>query len=220
MNKRFWAIIVVIIAIFAGVIWANSNKQGSSTATTVQPTSHLRGDTSSKVKFVEYGDFECPYCGEYYPIVEQVYQKYQDTVSFQFRNLPLTQIHPNAFAAARAAEAASNQGKFWQMYAILYEQNAAYYNSNDKLTTWVGSSNPETYFVEYAQQLDLNTSKFESDYSSAQVDNAINADMAAFNKTGLQEATPTFLLNGKQITATSLASFSKLIDAELKKENP
>ena len=220
MNKRFWAIIVIIVVAFAGILWIKNNQQNNngSNTTAAKPSENIRGDAASKVKFVEYGDFQCPYCGEYYPIIEQVYQKYQSDVSFQFRNLPLTQLHPNAFAAARAAQAAANQGKFWQMYAILYQQNEEYYQSNDKLATWISSSNPESYFIQYAQQLGLNVSKFQTDYASSQVNNVINADMAAFNKTGDQMATPTFILNGKQIQATSVNAFSTLINAQLKKE--
>lgn len=219
MNKRFWAIIVIIIVAFAGILWVKNDQQNNNNSNTAaQPSENLRGDTASKVKLVEYGDFQCPYCGEYYPIIEQVYQKYQSDVSFQFRNLPLTQIHPNAFAGARAAEAAADQGKFWQMYTVLYEQNEEYYQSNEKYNTWIGSSNPESYFIQYAQQIGLNVSKFESDYSSNQVNNVINADIAAFNKTGYEMATPTFILNGKQIQATSVNAFSTLINAQLKKE--
>ena len=145
MNKRFWAIIVIIIVAFAGILWVKNDQQNNNNSNTAaQPSENLRGDTASKVKLVEYGDFQCPYCGEYYPIIEQVYQKYQSDVSFQFRNLPLTQIHPNAFAGARAAEAAADQGKFWQMYTVLYEQNEEYYQSNEKYNTWIGSSNPES----------------------------------------------------------------------------
>ena len=73
-------------------------------------------------------------------------------------------------------------------------------------------------FIQYAQQIGLNVSKFESDYSSNQVNNVINADIAAFNKTGYEMATPTFILNGKQIQATSVNAFSTLINAQLKKE--
>jgi protein-disulfide isomerase len=209
MDKRFWAVIGVIILIFAGVLWINSNKNDSSnnaTSTNAQPTSHIRGDVNSKVKFVEYGDYECPYCAEYQPIITQLFQKYQATVSFQFRNLPLSQIHQNAIAGARAAEAADMQGKFWEMHDLLYQ------NQND----WAQSSNPEPIFETYAQQLGLNVSKFKTDFASSTVNDRINADKDAYNKTGEPLSTPTFFLNGKKIQGTSVDDFSKLIDAALK----
>lgn len=208
MDKRFWAIIGVIIAIFAGVLWMNSNKNdnNSGTSSNAQPTSHLKGNAASKVKFVEYGDYECPYCAEYQPVLTQVFQKYQATVSFQFRNLPLTQIHQNALAGARAAEAADLQGKFWEMHDLLYQ------NQN----SWAQSSNPNSMFDTYAQQLGLNVSQFDKDFASSKVNDRINADKAEFNKTGQALSTPTFFLNGKKIAATTLDEFSKLIDEALK----
>ncbi|HEY5668293.1 MAG TPA: thioredoxin domain-containing protein [Candidatus Saccharimonadales bacterium] len=208
MDKRFWAIIGVIIAIFAGVLWINGNKNDNNgqASGNAQPTSHLKGNTTSAVKFVEYGDYQCPYCAQYQPVLSQVFQKYKDTVSFQFRNLPLTQIHQNGLAGARAAEAADLQGKFWEMHDLLYQ------NQN----SWAQSSNPLSMFDAYAQQLGLNASQFDKDFASSKVNDRINADKAEFNKTGQQLSTPTFFLNGKKITATTLDEFSKLIDEALK----
>lgn len=211
MDKRFWAIVGVIIAIFAGILWVNGNKKddsnGGKGASSVQPTNHVRGNTSSKVKFVEYGDYQCPYCGQYYPIIEQVYTKYQDKISFQFRNLPLNQVHQNAYAAARAAEAASNQGKFWDMFALLYQHQSE----------WSEQTNASSIFESYAKQLNLNISQFKKDVVSSKTNDIINADKEEFNKTKEEISTPTFFLNGKKISATSVDGFSKLIDAELKK---
>lgn len=211
MDKRFWAIVGVIIAIFAGILWVNGNKKddsnGGKGVSSVQPTNHVRGNTSSKVKFVEYGDYQCPYCGQYYPIIEQVYTKYQDKISFQFRNLPLNQVHQNAYAAARAAEAASNQGKFWDMFALLYQHQSE----------WSEQTNASSIFEGYAKQLNLNISQFKKDVVSSKTNDIINADKEEFNKTKEEISTPTFFLNGKKISATSVDGFSKLIDAELKK---
>jgi len=209
MDKRFWAIVVVIVALFAGILYVSGNKKddNSGSSTSAKPTNHIKGNASSKVKFVEYGDFQCPYCGQYYPIVSQVVTKYQDKISFQFINLPLNQIHQNAYAGARAAEAASDQGKFWEMYDMLYQ----------KQSEWSEATNANTYLNSYAQQLGLDVNKFKKDFASSAVNDRINADKEKFNKTGDQISTPTFYLNGKKIQATSVDEFSKLIDAQLKK---
>jgi protein-disulfide isomerase len=128
----------------------------------------------------------------------------------------LVSIHQNAFAAARAAEAAALQGKFWQMHDALYEENQVYYDSSETASSWVGASNPEAYFEKYASELGLNVSKFETDYASSQVNNLINADMAKGNKLGV-DATPSFYLNGKQISVgDSAAAFEKVINAAIK----
>lgn len=207
MSGKFWIVIVVILVVFGGAVLLNSNKNtGNSSGT---PTNHVEGQGSSGVRLIEYGDYECPYCEEYFPIVKQVAAVYNTQIYFQFRNLPLTQIHPNAFAGARAAEAASLQNKFWQMHDLLYENQSQ----------WVDSSNPQTYFDLYAKQLGLNKTEFESDFAGTQVNDTIQADIAAFNKTGLPEATPTFFLDGKHITPDpTVASFSQLINAAIKQK--
>lgn len=208
MDKRFLTVLAVIAVIVVGAIWIQNNKgnkaSGSGNGT---PSNHIEGSTSTGVKLVEYGDYECPYCGEYYPIVKQVVAEYQNQIQFQFRNLPLTQLHPNAFAAARAAEAASLQGKFWEMHDTLYQ------NQND----WTQSSNPTPIFNSYATQLGLNLTQFKSDYSSDKVNNTINADVNEFNKTKAEEATPTFFLDGQLVHPTqSVQSFEQLINAAIK----
>ncbi len=218
MSRRFWLILVVLV-VALGVIFKLTDKNKGTATNNGQPSQHIEGLGQDGVTLVEYGDYQCPYCGEYYPIVKQVQAQYNDQIYFQFRNLPLTSLHPNAFAGARAAEAASLQGKFWQMHDLLYEQNGEYYDSNDTYSTWISASNPLPDFDGYAQQLGLNVSKFETDYASTQVNNTINADVAAFAKTGLQEATPTFILDGTQIQpGPSASSFDSFINAAIAKK--
>ncbi len=108
MSKTFWAVIAIIVVVFGGIIVFN--KQDKASSANAQPTNHVIGSESTGVKLVEYGDFQCPFCGQYFPLVEQVKEKYKDKIIFQFRNLPLISRHQHALAAARAAEAASNQG--------------------------------------------------------------------------------------------------------------
>lgn len=208
MDKRFWAIVGVIIVVFVGfLVFRPDSKE--STSSNASPTSHIKGTETAKVKLVEYGDFQCPYCGQYYPIVQQVVDKYKDNqdFSFQFINLPLSQIHQNATAAARAAEAADMQGKYWEMYDKLFANQS----------TWGELSDARPTFRNYAAELKLNMEQYDKDYASSKVNGRINADVAKFNKTGLEKSTPTFVLNGESVKPTSVDEFSKLIDAELKK---
>jgi protein-disulfide isomerase len=222
MDKRFWAIIGVLVIIFGGILVFHNNKSSDgSTNTNAKPTSHIEGNTASKVTLVEYGDYECPVCENYHATVQQVQQKYNATVAFQFRNLPLSQIHPNAFAGARAAEAADLQGKFWEMHDLLY--NPANWQE------WSTSSNPVPYFTSYAKQLQLNITKFNKDFASSTVNNRINADIAAFNKTKQDMGTPAFFINGKYYANTnfvdktsgepSVDAFSAVLDKVLKQTN-
>jgi len=82
---------------------------------------HVQGPASAPVTLVEYGDYQCPYCGQAYPIVKRLQSEMGDKLRFVFRNFPLTQVHEHAEHAAEAAEAAAAQGKFWEMHDALYE---------------------------------------------------------------------------------------------------
>ena len=217
MSKQFWIALVAIAAILGGIVFVTNHNKPGATGNANEATNHIKGQDSADVTLIEYGDYECPVCGTFEPVVEQVYAKYSDKVRFQFRNLPLTQIHPNAFAAARAAEAASLQNKFWEMHDLLYQNQSA----------WASASDPESLFDTYATQLQLNLTQFNQDYASEKVNNAINADLAAFAKTGDEDATPTFYLDGKKLdntklidanNAPSVTAFSKVIDAEIAKQ--
>jgi protein-disulfide isomerase len=208
MSKAFWAIIAVVLIIFGGILLFKGNKANAPSdgkSSSVQPTKHTEGKGTTGVVLVEYGDYQCPFCGKYYPIVKEVQQKYNEQITFQFRNLPLLQIHQNAFAAARAAEAASLQNKFWEMHDKLYTTQEA----------WSTTSNPLSIFTQYATQIGLNTDQFKKDFASSAVNDAINADLKEFGKTGQELSTPTFFLDGKKISPKSVDEFSKFIDARI-----
>ncbi len=206
MSKSFIGILAAIIIVFGAIFFftnQNGSKSGSNT-TASHPTNHIEGGGSTGVTLVEYGDYECPYCEEYYPIVKQVVADEFSKITFQFRNFPLTSIHPNAFAGARAAEAAGLMGKFWQMHDALY--------NSSNWQQWSTSTNPDPFFNQYAQQLGLNVSQFQTYFASTQVNNLIQADMAAGNKLNIQ-GTPTFYLDGKQIqVGPSVSEFESLIN--------
>lgn len=208
MDKRFLAIVGVIIILFVGFVLFKGGDKAEAPTANAKPTNHVRGEGKAGVTFTEYGDFQCPACELYYPAVEQAFQKYGSQVTFQFRNFPLTSLHQNAFAGARAAEAASKQGKFWDMYKQLY----------DNQNTWAGSTKVSSIFESYAQQLGLNVAQFKKDYASTAVNNIIRADMAAGDKLGVS-STPTFLLNGKVIQnpQATIEAFSKILDPAIAK---
>ena len=209
MSKTFWAIIAVIVVIFGGVLVFKGNKAGAPTSnSSVQPTHHVKG--TGKVTLVEYGDYQCPFCSQFHPVVNQVIETYGNKITFQFRNLPLIEIHKNAYAAARAAEAAGLQNKYFEMYDLLYSNQS----------TWGESNKAQDYFNQYASDLHLDMTKFKKDATSNQVNDMINADVNAFNKLGYQKSTPTFILDGKKITpGYNVGDFNALIDAELLKQN-
>src|SRR5580658_92965 len=91
----------------------------------VGPKDHVQGSASAPVTLLEYGDYECPYCGAAYPIVKEVQRRMGSGLRFVFRNFPLGNMHPHAVRAAEAAEVMSALGKFWEMHDLLYEHQSA-----------------------------------------------------------------------------------------------
>lgn len=211
MSKQFIAVIIVVILGLFGVfsLTKKSENNQSNSTSAAQPSEHKQGEGKKGVTLVEYGDLQCPACKSYYPLVKQVQQAYGDDITFQFRNYPLNQIHPHAFEAARAAEAAGKQGKFFEMHDLMYENQ----------DSWAQSPSVSVVFESFAQQLGLNIDQFKSDVASEAVSATINADIKAGQAIGVS-ATPTFVLDGTKINNPSdLADFKQLIDAEIAKAN-
>lgn len=203
MNRRFVIILVILVATFVGLVLLKGNKSDTTTLTKATTGSHIKGGADAKVTLLEYGDFQCPACGGYYPIIKEVEAKYGDQIKFQFRNFPIISIHPNAMSAHRAAEAADKQGKFWEMHDLLYERQSS----------WKDSSNPAQVFEQYAAELGLNLNKYKVDVADPATKAVIDADIAAGKDINVA-GTPTFVLNGKKIdnSPRDVAGFSALID--------
>src|SRR6266568_3752667 len=127
----------------------------------VGPRDHQQGPENAPVTLVEYGDYECPYCGEAYPIVKEIQRRLGDRLRFVFRNFPLTQSHPHAEHAAEAAEAAAVQGKFWEMHDTLFEHQQAL---------------DDTHLVHYAVALQLEQEKFEREMTEHVYANGVRHD--------------------------------------------
>jgi protein-disulfide isomerase len=142
---------------------------------------HIRGPEEAPVTVVEYGDFECPYCGQAEPIVRELLSDFGD-VRYVFRHLPLNDVHPHAQLAAEGAEAADRQGKFWEMHDLLMEHQGALTGKD---------------LTHYAADLGLNTERFTDDLrkhtGAARVaEDVDSADLSSVS------GTPTFFINGKR----------------------
>lgn len=210
MSKGFWGVIAAIFIVFAGLVVLGGDKTEAPSSGGSKLTQHVLGQGTTGVTLVEYGDYQCPYCQQYEPTVEAAIAKFGDQIKFQFRHFPITSAHPNAFAAARAAEAASYQGKFWEMHRGLYQSG--------NYQQWTQATNPNTFFDQYAKQLNLNVAQFKKDFASSKANDAINADLAEATKQGVT-ATPTFFLDGKKTEiGNDLASFEKVIQAAIDKK--
>ncbi len=206
MNKRFVVILIVVIAAFLGLIVFTKKEAKAPDATASVPSNHVQGEGTSGVTMIEYGDLQCPACGAYYPIVKQVQAKYGNQITFQYRNFPLVSLHKNAMSAHRAAEAASKQGKFWEMHDMMYERQ----------TSWAASTSVGSIFESYAKELGLNLDQYKTDLASQEVQNVINADMKEGQALNIT-ATPGFVIDGKKLEENprDVAGFSALIDAAI-----
>lgn len=224
MDKRFWIFLVVIAVVLGGIFFVTSGRKAGAPSGDGdgKPTSHIYGKNTTGVALVEYGDFQCPGCGSYYPTLKQVKEKYKDQITFQFRNYPLYQIHPNAISAARAAESADLQGKFWEMHDKLYEENYKQLIAREQgstYSTWLDAKSPEPIFQSYAKELGMDVEKYKTDFKSNAVNDRVQADIREGNKLGVN-STPTFFINGKKISnpSATVDAFSKIIDAEIAKQ--
>ncbi|MGH7246084.1 MAG: DsbA family protein, partial [Candidatus Levyibacteriota bacterium] len=172
----------------------------------VSATDVTNGVKNAKVTLIEYGDFQCPACGAYYPLVKQLLTEFNGKILFVYRMFPLIQLHPNAFAGAQTAVAAANQGKFMEMQDLLYGNQA----------DWVSLQDPTSKFNDYAQKLGLNMNQFQADFASQKTKDFINKEEDGGTAIGVN-ATPTFFINGKQIAQNpqSYDAFKQLIEKAL-----
>ena len=148
----------------------------------VSARDHIQGNSAAPLTLLEYGDYECPYCGAAYPIVKLVQQQMGDRVRFVFRNFPLAQAHPHAELAAEAAEAAGEQGKFWEMRDMLYEHQQAL-----ELADILG----------YATTIGLEMPTFEKDLAEHRYAARVREDFKSGVRSGVN-GTPTFFINERR----------------------
>lgn len=205
-----WLIVIAAIGGSSVGLVALDKKYGSSPSSTasvaaITADEWTRGPESAPVTLIEYSDLQCPACKFYQPILKQLVEKYPDKLRFVYRHFPLRSIHKNADLAARHAEAAGKQGKFWEFHDLLFENQ----------TSWANEGNPRTAFERYAGQLGLNLDQLKQDADSQTAKDAVKADERGALAAGVK-ATPTFFLNGKRIqNPGTLDEFAKLIDEAL-----
>ena len=205
----FVIIIVVLLAATTGAWMLWKNRSGStptdstfatalpsppSNPVTTQPAkdsaSPARPDAKAGAPVVieEYGDYQCPPCGQLHPELKQIEHEFGKKVQIVFRHFPLTKIHKNALLAAHAAEAARNQNKFWEMHDVLYQ--------NQK--QWSELEDAKSVFLSYAQRLNLNLERFQSDLQSNLVGQRIIADIQRGTSLGVT-GTPTVFLDSNRL---------------------
>lgn len=219
-KKRNNAVVVVgslltIIIVLFGLNYFISQKNKSDTQSVgkVANAQTTMGDLDAKVRIVSYSDFQCPACAGFGKVFPEVYkniiEKYgPSSLALTYKHFPLTSIHPNAFLAAQSAEAAGNQGKFWEMHDILYEKQ------ND----WGNAMDAKSKIEGYARDLDLDMARFILDRDSREVQKVVNDSLAETKKLGLTH-TPFVFMNGLEMKDLRLSAedIQSRIEAELQR---
>jgi protein-disulfide isomerase len=167
-------------------------------------TAPAKGPSTATVTIAEFSDFQCPFCLGVNPTIKQLEDTYKDRVRFVWKHLPLVGIHPHAMSAAVAAEAARNQGKFWEYHDKLFANQERLELGDLK---------------QYAQELGLDIARFDKDRDDPELKTKVQADMAEATALGVK-STPTFFINGRLVRgAMPFETFATIIDQELAKPN-
>lgn len=194
MNTKrviFWIIFVVVLALIVWGLIAAMNKESTGpkleAPAPISAADHVRGPENAPVALIEYSDFQCPACQAYYPLIERVLASSTVPIRMVYRHFPLPQ-HKNATIAAQASEAAAMQGKFWEMYGMLFISPAE----------WTELADPRDVFAGYAQRIGINVTKFKADMDGAVAKEIVQRQLAEGQSIGINQ-TPTFFLNGKMV---------------------
>lgn len=180
----------------------------SATASPGAQPPHILGSQTATVVVEEFADFQCPTCAVKHPEFKQIASIYNNKIKFIFRNFPLTQMHPKAYDAAVAAEAAGLQNKFWDMQNLLFT----------KQPEWSASTDHRKLFADYAQQIGLDVPKFQTDILGLPAKQRVDADLQRA-MTMKVSSTPSAFINGIPVPFSSMTvdGMRQLIDAELQK---
>lgn len=182
-NNLAWGVVaVIIVGVIAAYVLTRPEYN--------QPAAErpFKGSADAQVLVEEYGDFQCPACGQAYPYLKEVAQTYGDQIRFEYNHYPLTRIHPQAMNAAIASECANDQGKFWEMHDAIFE------NQTDLGTD---------LFKQIASDIELDTEMFDRCLAAKAHRDVINADISEGQGRGIN-ATPTILVNGQKVNLRTL----------------
>jgi formate-nitrite transporter family protein len=207
-------IILSVLGVALGSAWylkraSTTTPPPSATGNTPRPTvpslvapgaqpPHTMGPATAPVKLEEFGDFECPPCGQFHPVLKKMHDEFGDSLQVTFREFPLTALHPHAVSAASAAEAAGLQGKFWEMHHLLYDNQKTWHEQFDVRATFEG----------YAKQIGIDVERFKREINSDLVARRITEDgkrARSFNVSG----TPTLFMNGREMPYDTIINEDK-----------
>lgn len=194
--KNPWTIVAIVtVALFVAAFYFASgaderNNEG------VQELTHVKGNPDAAVVLEEYSDFQCPACGAMFPIVSELMEEYGDQIRFEYKHFPIERAHPYAVQAAMAAEAAGQQGKFYEFHDLLFENQQ----------TWSQSPTPNALFQQYATELELDMDQFRRHSNASLLRDKVMAQQAEGRDRGVT-GTPTMFLNGQRMQYSTYPEF-------------
>lgn len=207
--SMFWIIIVILIGLVIAGIFFLSRKGTPNTNDpyAITASDHAIGPETAAITILEYSDFQCPACKNFYPQLKQLSEDFPEDVRVIYRHFPLTSIHPFALSAAKASEAAAQQGQFWAMHDMLFNNQFE----------WSNDQKPEELFASYADTLGLNVNEFKSAMKSNTVKRKVNGDRAIGLRKNLR-GTPSIFINGAKSNGfNSYAEMKSYIQNEITK---
>jgi NhaA family Na+:H+ antiporter len=217
MPKLIKPVIVIIlaVAVAAGAAVFLSRQPDEPTSTEAAPLNvdvkmsggHFRGPENAQVTLVEFGDYQCPSCAAYHPFVKEILNRYPKQVRLEFHHFPLISIHPNSIAAAKAVEAAGEQGHYWEMHDAIFEYQP----------TWSTQPDPKPAFAAIANRIGINGTILVQSMENPRLQERILKDVELGDKAKIQ-AVPTFFIDGKQVSIKpSVEDFVQVIESHLHK---
>ncbi|MDD5342608.1 MAG: DsbA family protein [Patescibacteria group bacterium] len=207
-KMLLWGGLVLAVCLgITGILFATKKTDGQKPSVqTIADSDNVKGARNARAILIEYSDFQCPACSARYFLIKKAQEEYGDKVAFVFRHFPLKNIHPNAEPAARAAEAANKQDKFWEMHDFLFE----------KQSDWSSENDPSSKFISYAKSLGLDSQKFQTDYASDEIKKIVDEAYKNGQKIPIR-GTPTYYLNGKFLNPfQSYSELKQALDEALK----
>lgn len=204
MKKHMWKIVfaVAVVLMVGSIVYAQYASRAANEG--VSLSEHIRGNAEAGLVLTEYADFQCPACGQFYPVIKSLEEQYGDKLAIEFKHFPLTALHPYAMPAAKAAEAAGIQGKFFEMHDKLFENQSA----------WSQSGTPQVFFNQYAQEIGLDVDLFKRHMRASLIEEKIKKEAQEAIAQG-HTGTPSFMLNGEKFTFETFDEFISKIEAAL-----
>lgn len=194
--KNPWIVVgaIALVLIVGAVLYSNTIENNYDEG--VEIISHTKGNQDSNIKLVEYSDFQCPACASFQVTLEALFEQVGEDISFEYKSFPLSLTNPGSMLSAMAAEAAGQQGKFFEYHDVLFENQQE----------WASSPTPNVFFTQYAEELDLDIGLFKKHMKSSLLRDKMKTNRTEGINMGVK-GTPNFFLNGELMKITSQEDF-------------